>query len=298
MTKARRHYNANFICWACWACSHQDELLWTNTHESAGWRVTRESMQDYLANTPAPQRPAILELPGFHKAMVLPDLMHTLFLGVGRLFVGSCLLEMAGSGLWGDPTNLDRCLETALQQHKNWLQTERCGSCSLDRLTVRALQDPSGFPELPGKASDCKRMIPWISLQACLHALGRGSYERLYASAAYGLAYFVFVLDSASMWMTKEERQAAYTAGDTFVQAYVQLARISVDQQRLRWALRPKLHMLQHLVIALQDRHIEMCLARCPTACGNRHAKHACTFQHASVPGVCAEPALQQLLGR
>jgi hypothetical protein len=214
--------------------------------------------QDYLRNTPAALRPAIMQVRGFHKAMVMPDILHTLYLGVARFFLGSCLLELSALGVFGDPADLDAALGTALELHKTWRSAEGCGTCSLDTLSRANLGPTKEYPELPGKASDAKAMIPWMALMSTVHALGKGPYEAMYATAAWALAAFCDTLDNAGMWLTLEQRNAAFAHGDAFVQLYAALAREAYDRGHFQWCLRPKLHMLQHILESLKDWTVNM----------------------------------------
>lgn len=251
---AKRHYNASFVCFKCFASNKIPELLYTNTTASAGWRLTYETMHDYMRNTPADRRPSLLLVRGFHTGMVLPDLLHTVFLGVGRFFVASVLLALVRLDFYGDHANVDSCLGVALELHKNWRSSEGLGVCSLDRLTLSNLKSLRQYPELPGKGSDCKYMISWLALQTAVAAVGKGYHEQLLASAAFYLAQFVHILDTSPMFLGREQRECAFEAGDGFVQMYVKLARLSLDAQEVQFCVRPKLHMLQHILDSLKDR--------------------------------------------
>ena len=109
------------------------------------------------------------------------------------------------------------------------------------------------FPEFPGKAIDAKLMVPWMAMVTAVFAVGRGNWEQTLATAAWALASFVACLDAAGMWMTASQTEATAAAGNGFLLAYMALSRWALDNGILHFKVRPKLHMLQHIIMSLED---------------------------------------------
>lgn len=253
LLKSKRSYNSSFVCFKCFACNHQEPLAFTDVREAATWRYTVERQEHYLANTPEDQRSPLVRLRGFDVALILPDLLHVCYLGVGRDVCGSALEVMAQQEAWG-PGAPNECLQLALNLHKTWLSANRLGTCSLDDLTLQKLHSGDRtFPEFPGKGIDVKLMLPWLAMEASRWASLRGDLEKLLATTVWALVAFLAVLDAGGMFLTPEEQERAYQLGSRFMEGWVTLGKQALDNKLLLYKQRPKTHLFHHLVIGCRE---------------------------------------------
>jgi hypothetical protein len=167
---------------------------------------------------------------------------------------GSAIVVLAGLGAFGGGS-LDEQLHTALQHFEGWCLSEGFDGPSLDYLTQASLGLP-GFPELPGKAADCRKSFGWLALVTAAYSLGQGRMAEVMATCCYCMALFWNILDKSPMFLTDEEAGRAREAGEGYLRAYVWLAGDALERRHCRWKVRPKMHSFHHTVLALRHSRL------------------------------------------
>ena len=96
----RRNYQSTQVCDQCLAVKpfartpeRLLHLVFTDFSETAPWRSTLQSHDDYLQNTPVDQRTPWLDIPGFVISRVKWDSAHTILLGTGKDLAASVLFD-------------------------------------------------------------------------------------------------------------------------------------------------------------------------------------------------------------
>lgn len=180
-----RHYNAAYCCFHCWASQTSSPTLWTDLSDEAGWRLTTESTEDYLAATPDMEKSPLLELPGWGKSMVLiGDLLHVLFhRGCAADFVASMVVECCDRGVFHCGCNLERSLKAAYCRFKEWCSVLGLHT-QLEELSRNNLNYTSRVvpATLSAKGANVKLLVHWIADVARLHQVG--AVEDLWAQVA------------------------------------------------------------------------------------------------------------------
>ena len=96
----RRNYQSTQVCDQClavkpFARTPQNllRLVFTDFSETAPWRSTLQSHDEYVQNTPVDQRTPWLDVPGFVISRVKWDSAHTILLGTGKDLAASVLFD-------------------------------------------------------------------------------------------------------------------------------------------------------------------------------------------------------------
>lgn len=252
----RRNWQKALICPECYASRSDPLLNYLDMSPSAPWRCTVEAHPHFVSNTRPEDLPPLFRIPGLRKELVHWDLLHVLFLGTGQDFCGSALLELVRLGRFrapvvSDRSPLDRHLHQAFLQFRTWAVAHGL-PCSLDDLTERSLGGSADtYPSLPGKASDCKSMLSFLATITAPLAFSDDFYEQVLACSAWAIAEFLWLLDSAGMFLDASQASRAKQAGELFLSTYVWLASHAVSKGWLQWKVRPKMHSLHHICLRL-----------------------------------------------
>ena len=116
-----RNYQCNLMCELDLASKHMPGCRYGDHRESAGWRSTRVSTDEYKrAGGSSP----FLQMPGWSLQLSLPDGMHILFHnGWASHIVGSCLKERCREGAFSSAT-LEEQLLDAHACFLSWLSSQ------------------------------------------------------------------------------------------------------------------------------------------------------------------------------
>ena len=252
----RRHWGARHMCHECFASRTDAEFSYLQLGPEAAWRYTTEGHEDWLRNTLVQERSPLLEIPGFRKELIYHDLLHTVCLGIGQDFLGSALVELASRGAFGQPRSdldrLDAALHEALLQFKRWCAHEDLGAPSFDHISATSLGVPD-YPELPGKGSDCRKMLSWLPFVATTFALGDGKlWEKTLATCSWAMAKFWAIVDRGDMFLSTSDAHEACEAGELYLQMYLWLSCEALGRGVLRFKVRPKFHAFHHQCLRLK----------------------------------------------
>jgi len=125
--------------------------------------------------------------------------MHVIFLGVGLHWLGNVLWIFVLTTNWFGGGTVNQKLRRAWNRMKEWVRGTG-QTCSHPRFTKKGLQifNRFSYPELKGKAHNCKVMLGWIAqeLADCLaDGLVVPCNLDLLVTAGWALADFVAQLD-------------------------------------------------------------------------------------------------------
>ena len=213
--------------------------------------VLPDAAEEYLARTPIARQPVFLAMPGLRIEIIYSDLLHTVCLGIGQDFCGSCMVELARGGAFGrefpasDLSPMDAALQEGLLMFERWCLAEGLERPTLDHLSSQSLGLPS-YPALPGKAADCRKMLAWLPYITGAYAMGPGPYEETMALCAWAMGQFWFVISNADMFMTAQQRASAMSHGEEYLVSYVVLATEKLRAGERLWKVRPKMHSFHH----------------------------------------------------
>ena len=176
-----RHYGAHRVCHCCGAVAAGPGPPYTDLTEEAVWRHTIFDYLAYMIANCLAYVPQLCRLPGFHPGIVLPDIMHTIHIGVLGLVVSSLMLSLAMAGAFGHARGKFRDrLAAQLRQVAYPMFREWCRARQIRHSQVRfgpgliGCSASNVYPEWHGKAHNCMVVAQWLG---CVVHLVSGPWE-------------------------------------------------------------------------------------------------------------------------
>lgn len=234
----------------CWLCS-------CDQHGAHGWPLLQQEAPrpaDWLAKLPVSN--PLTELPGFNKTMVKVDLMHTVCLGV-------CIWTNAGSLLWLCERGHWPGDSLASQLHHSWCSfREWCQSRGLDTsqkpFTPRKLLvHKREYAEFQCKAWNSRLLCNWLAaeMQRLDHSL-LDATGALTTGLQWQVNESIHLLEASGRFLTQREADRYHELVDSAVRVYCALAHRHLQEESLRYPLRPKLHLwLECARLCRRDRY-------------------------------------------
>ena len=132
---------------------------WTDTRPSAAWRdTTWASNAAWRAATPS--RHVLFDLPGCGIYLYMPDVMHTLHLGLYQYYIGSVLELMVFLMMPNRPENNMAVVWEMIHAYYKAHNTKS----RFSNLRISMFHPPPGkFPVLKGKAAEVRCVVPAIA---------------------------------------------------------------------------------------------------------------------------------------
>jgi hypothetical protein len=236
-----RHTGCIQVCFLCAAERCSGALKYWHPGRNAPWRATSTFDPFEGEETPQP----LYSLPGFGLYMLQPDLLHTLYLGVGEDVVGSCAMHVLRAH--EDVTSM-----SLWEEHLAWLRQNSCVTRSTSSCFSFPFKKPLyRYPHVKTvKGWDNKLLILWFSTRKDLFDSNLGLW-----SAVFHLALFLKILDTSPIIMSDSQRDRACHALRVFCSVWCSLALdriLNGDGEACDYKVRPKYHMLLELELALQ----------------------------------------------
>lgn len=226
-------------------------MCFTDISPGAAWRAT------FLQQNPWSIEPCYTQLFGFELVMVVPDLLHTFNLGIGRDMVGCILKIVLKDETVFRGTDIKARFETATESLRAFAKSNR-HTLKMKKLTRSKITwESKKYPELRSSGSDCHIVAIWLEevLQP-FHALYGDLLTLLWASnRCLKLMY------SAKWFLTDSEKQTVEILGSIFISTFLRLAANSLQANELLWRVRPKMHMFFH--ITSWKRHVNCAMYAC-----------------------------------
>jgi hypothetical protein len=274
-----RSYNSEFFCWQCNATASSGPHCYKDFSRDAGHRATKIDHQQYLEGCALElaQPSFLFRCPGFDLGMLVVDSMHSADLGCFADAVGSIFwLEMASRGWHQNQAeglkSLNKDLEAFYRQQKQ----EGKNPSKVTPLSHSQIVGKSpGYPFLKAKAAQCRHLGEFGLQLANDHMHGRPARDGAPARPAFrfpaGHRLAGREADHLQLLVQVFQGMAGYTRSLStnpfdptacresmllFLSALASLHTLwreglAEDSPLLRscpFALRPKAHMLQHLV--------------------------------------------------
>jgi len=109
--------------------------------------------------------PLRFDLRHFSASLIWSDILHVVFLGFGKDFVGSVIVVMAQASHWGRGISADNRLRHAGYSFKAWCQSEKHHT-SLSTMNRKVLKwkSSSYYPNIMAKGSDVKLLLSWLQI--------------------------------------------------------------------------------------------------------------------------------------
>jgi hypothetical protein len=198
-------------------------------------------------------KPCLAQFPGMHKSLILGDLLHILYLGVGQDFCASVLCLLAESALL--PLGKEEALGTLYRHFEGWCLSHGYRPF-LSELTPQKIGwAAKNFPELPGKGADCKWMIAFLGhYMPTLGCTQVGDELAVAEVASWALASWVALLDAQPMWLCDEAARTCGAFGDVFCRCYELLAHWANSGGRCHFKFRPKMHEFVHVLDRIKNQ--------------------------------------------
>ena len=207
----------------------------------SSWRST------IYSDEPWEIAPAFSSLPGFDIRMLGLDILHLFHLGTGRDLVGSTMKVFCNAGVFTG-SNIEKklgmastWLRTYLKQ--NSLKLTQLKKFSKANLNFKSLQ----YPEIHCKGYDTYLVLKWLVHEVVPAASQKISND--VATTLWAADKLMSMLSSADHFLDSNEMECKRVVGMIFLKTYLKLAAESLDQRKQLWRIRPKYHMLTHLVL-------------------------------------------------
>ncbi|CAK9016362.1 Uncharacterized protein SCF082_LOCUS13147 [Durusdinium trenchii] len=236
----QRYATFEEVCWMCRCTKGSNDAAWsfTNVHPTAPWMATIYQDSPWLV------QPSLASLQGFNLKMLAVDILHAFHLGCGRDLCASAIRMLASRpGHWQGRTQEDR-LQSATVRLREYAKANKL-TLTLRRLTkVNLTWESSEYPELRCKGYDTFVVCKWLSAELTTRDCG----DDLLATVCWSADSFVRVMSKAGMFMTNDEWRHKIHVGHLFLCSYLQLASRALQRGERLWRLRPKFHLLWHVV--------------------------------------------------
>ena len=252
---------AGQVCFRCTASKGNDVFgtVFTDVSSAAQWRLEE-------AGPIWDVQPAVSRLFGFSEKLVSLDLLHVCHLGIMRDFLGTGFkLLTRKKDEYYSGQNITKRLSQLFAELKRFCKDNKL-VLSMQRLKKNNLSWRGDCcPELRVKGADaliCLRFLSW-KLQNQPHTV----YDDLVISA-WSLENFLGCLSDGNMFLSPAESSTCYTLGSLFIRSYLRSANMSLQSGELYFKVRPKLHVLLHVVEDMQpspEQHPDPGVVRNPS---------------------------------
>ena len=265
----RSYGNRPKFCWMC-AAERSGELGMGNFSADALHRETLLTHRSYLEGLAAEQQnpSALFRCPGFQLDYCIVDGMHAGDLGTFQDAIGSLFWLEISNRQWHRNARAG-LLWLRGQLRDYYAANDDVNLTRLQTVTAAMLRAKEGFPTLKAKAAETRHVVRFALIISRLHASGapgRAEYRFRAGSRLRGdsEAYRRFVVlcfeglveyQMACNRVPFDEGRCTH-AMLQFLQSYGALSRMwrrglepAEAHHKLPWHVRPKAHILQHLVM-------------------------------------------------
>ena len=195
-----------------------------------------------------------LRVAGYAHSRALLDGMHAWYhCGMASDFVASCLVDMHIDGMLED--TMENSLYRASNELRDWLNKQKVFPMD-SRHQFRSFtcakigwKGNERFPELSvtykcGFVRQCMLWLAWwFTTQP-----RKGWYQEVRALAAWSFAQYHMVLHEGRCVLSEDERARAHAHGQMFLDQYMVLHAVNIEQGRCLFKIRPKSHMCWHII--------------------------------------------------
>ncbi|CAE7396357.1 Ankrd17, partial [Symbiodinium pilosum] len=193
--------------------------------------------------------------------LIRVDAAHTWAInGVGKDLYASSLILLSRMGLFGKNGSIERRLQAAFEKFQDFLnRTGKSSTIDIFNFMTLKCSKYNSYPSGLGKGHDCAVVGAWLAEE--LAGADPASLELKYRAVFDVLRFTVRVSDqfwrgiySGGMWLDRANAQELCVDGWHIVAGYSTLASLSAKFGHKLYHIRPKLHMLAHIVLFLQHQ--------------------------------------------
>ena len=214
---------------------------YTNISATAPWMST-------IGTVPAWRlTPSYTLLDGFHAGFIQADLLHIWHLGTGRDLIGSALAFMVKAGLCFAGATHDARLNHATEQLRSYAKRNKL-TLKLKKLSKAKLNWRARcMPELRSGGYDTYVLGRWLVDDVLpIHS---AELPPDLCTALWSSNQFLSIMANGGRWLTIDELRNKQQFGALFMRSYIRLARQSIKDRTRLYKMRPKLHLLHHMLM-------------------------------------------------
>jgi hypothetical protein len=190
------------------------------------------------------------DLNGWTAYYIWADVLHVIYIGVGKAWACSAAVFLAEGGYFGQG-NLKTQLRNAFGLFKAYARANKQPlSIHAFHLSDRA-KNKKKFPEFRGKAADYKIMIGWLAVFTVdlpTDAIGVDAPGALavLTTSAFCLANYANLLDESPMFLSDDQANQAVRLADDFLLCLTELRRDAILRGKKLFNITPKRASYQH----------------------------------------------------
>lgn len=228
------------MCWLCEATKGNSGDLskcFTDISPTAMWRRT------FCRSFPWNISPNYSLIRGFHISMVVPDLLHVWNLGVARDVIGSTLKTILSETVVFNAPTLPTRLLLATLSLRQFAKQNRY-PLRLKKLTrAKLIWKSKAYPGFASSGYDAFVVMRWLESILVNHTRRYMEIATLLwcSNQAISLMY------SAGQFLTQIEKDNLDVLGGMFISLFLSMAKKALDEHKLMWRVKPKLHLLCHM---------------------------------------------------
>ena len=229
------------ICFLCGATKGNDgdlDCAFTNISHDAGWWATMGQQVPWTVP------PSFSMIRGFHGSMLMPDLLHCWNLGLARDLLGSSLKIIFQQRIIFTAATLDERMMCATESLRKFAKENghplRCRKITKGKLVWHSRK----YPSLSVSGYDAYVIGLWLEelVSGYTQQYPEISSMLWLSNRAISLMY-----SSESWFLSQEEKNSLEVLGFAFLRIYMSMASAALQQHKLLFKVRPKLHILCHV---------------------------------------------------
>ncbi len=242
----------------CFASKTAERFLFTDLRDEAAWQATIVDIQNFIDNARHfGIEPPLCSIEGWTSFALFWDVMHNLYIGIGRDLCGSAIARLIELEFYSKSNDVDVHLAVFSEECRKWSHAHAVGVYppNLDHLSLGMAETTDKlkgctFPELDAKAAHVKLYMMFLASELFIATCALDDYElRTVSVCMYHGAHMIHTMQSASFVLKPWESDLLYQHGTKFLITYRYLARLTLCVGKRRYRLRPKLHYIHHTLL-------------------------------------------------
>jgi hypothetical protein len=245
----RWHAHEN-MCFMCRASGLEDHLRYTNHRLDAPWRDTLWTDESYRAHLIANGQPIpalLMHAVGLRLDCIMPDVLHTIDLGVTAHIVGNVLFMFAVlRGVFGGANFSERVAKLS-KDLDSWYKRTNCKDRLRGKITLETLRPKGDWPQMKGKAAALRHLADYI-----VDVVGRFRQDTVEDTLIHNICIllqrFYYIIASESQFLSPDILRELPMLGQKLAEFYSQLSAMHFDDVDRLWKISPKFHLMEHLM--------------------------------------------------
>ena len=235
----KRSWTSKKVCWRC----HVDQNSRSDVRLQPDWLPSSDLPDDLPWLLTAPP---LLTFPGLSPRLIAVDLLHALYLGQGRSFCASIIIDLEAQAHWPG-NNKDARLNAAFADFMHYAQSNHksvdIGSFS----SAKTDSSEKHFPDLSCKGADTAVLLQWLAAKFSAELQNASRRHTVIATATFSLNCFCRLIMQGDVFLRPNESETAGSLLSTFCDALGWLHADSISNGKLLFNIQPKGHLLCHI---------------------------------------------------